>query len=80
MVASYSNHDTGILVPAQQRIPSISGLGILDESPPLEKVLVSHDTGQLAGDSTVRILHDTEVSGEEDVEEALMDLQGLCKL
>ena len=70
---SNSNHNTGILIPAQHRILPTPHLRVFHIRPSPEEVLVGHDAGQAAGDGAVDVLHDAEIGGKEDVEVALMD-------
>jgi hypothetical protein len=70
----HSNHDGGVLVPAQERILSIPRLCVFNISPSLEKVLVRHDASELSSDGTVNCFVDCKVCGEEDIEEPLVHL------
>jgi len=70
----YGDHDTGILVPSQQRVFAVPCLGVFDESPSPEKVLVSHDASQLARDCAIDVFHDGKVGGKENIKETLVDL------
>jgi hypothetical protein len=71
----YSNHDGSVLVPAQERILPIPRLCILNVGPTFEKVLMRHDTSELSGDSAVDCFIHRKVRGEQNIEEALVDLQ-----
>jgi hypothetical protein len=71
----YSNHDRCVLVPAQERILSIPRLCVLNIGPTFEKVLMRHDTSELSSDGTIDCFIDRKVCGEEDIEEALVDLE-----
>jgi hypothetical protein len=70
----YSDHDGGVLIPAQERILSIPRLCVLNIGPSFEKVLMRHDASELSSDGTVDCFVDCKVGGEENVEESLMYL------
>lgn len=74
----HSNHDTSVLVPTQQGILPIPSLRVFNKGPSFEKVLVGHDASQLASDGAVNVFHDSKIGWEQNVKEALVDLEGVC--
>lgn len=70
----YSSQNLGILIPRQQRILSTPRLRISNISPSLHEFLVAADESQFARNGAVQVLDDIEVSREEDVKVALVDL------
>lgn len=67
--------DLRILVPAQQRVLSVSRLCFLHIRPALQELFMRDDAGELAGDGAVHVFHDIEVGRKEDVEIALLNLK-----
>ena len=70
----YSDEHAGVAVVRQQRVLAAPSLRVLDVGPAAHEVAVGHDAGELAGDGAVHGLGDVEVSREEDIEVALVDL------
>ena len=70
----HGDHDTGVLVPAHQRVVPVLCACLSDVRPASHEVLVGIRARELARDGRVHRLHDPEVSGEEDIEVALVDL------
>lgn len=68
------HHDTGILIPAQQRILAVLRLAILHVCPAAHEVLVRPDAAQLARDGPIDSLHGHKVRWEHDIEVALVNL------
>lgn len=71
-------HDTGILIPSQQRVLTTLRLRLFHIRPSLQELLVAQNSGELAGDGLIYLLHDLEVGWEEDVEVALVNLLQLA--
>jgi len=72
------NHETqnkGIS-PAQHRILPTLRRTILHVRPPLQKILMQHHARQFASDGAIDVFDYGKVCGEEDVEIALLDLNG----
>jgi hypothetical protein len=70
----HGDHDTCILVPAQQRIVAILRARLCNIRSACHEILMQICAREATGDCSVHGLHDIEVSGEEDVEVTLMDL------
>lgn len=77
---SHRHQHTGVPIPIQEWVLAIPRLGILDIRPPLDKILVTHDLRQLPRGGPVHILNHVEISREENVEIALVDLFSLEKV
>ena len=60
----HSRHNARIAIPAQQRVLAAPRARLIDKSPALQKVLLAHDAGELAGQHAVHVFHDGEVGGE----------------
>jgi hypothetical protein len=70
-----SDHDTGVLIPAQKRIIPILRTGLCDIRPAGHEILVQICAREATRYSCVHRLHDFKVGGEENVKIALVDLQ-----
>lgn len=70
----HSHQHASILIPAQQRILSTPCFCILNISPAVHELFMTCDLSQLSRDSAVHILDDIEVSREEDIKVALVNL------
>lgn len=70
----YSDHDTSIRIPAQQRVLAIARSRVLYICPSPKVFLVRHCARQFARHGSVHVLHGLKVCREEDVKIALMDL------
>lgn len=74
VMPSYSHHETGILVPVEQRVLSTFRLRILHIRPSIHESLMGLDGRELASNGSVHILHDFKVRWEENVEVSLLYL------
>lgn len=74
----HCGHDTGILVPAQQRTLAAPRCRLLNVCPTAHEFLVARYTRQSACHCAVDVLHDVKIGGKEDVKITLMDLSR-CK-
>ena len=70
------DEDAGVAVVRQQGVLPAARLRVLDVGPALHEVAVGHDARQLARHGAVEGLGDAKVRGEEDVEVALVNLEG----
>ena len=66
--------NASILIPTQQRILPILRLRLFHIRPSPQELLVRQDTREFAGDGSIHHFHNVEISGEEDIEVALMYL------
>ena len=78
LLASYSDKNTGVLIPIQQRILSVLRLRFFHISPPPQKLLVRRNPRELACDCSVHKFHNTEICGKQDVKIPLMYLLSLA--
>lgn len=74
-VCSNSDHDTGVLVPAQQRVVPILRTCFRKVCTAVHELLMQICSCKAPSYSHVHFLHDFEVGGEEDIKVALVDLQ-----
>jgi hypothetical protein len=70
-----SDHDTGVLIPAQERIIPIFRTCLCDIRPASQEILVQVCAREATCYSCVHRFHDFKVGGEENVKIALVDLQ-----
>lgn len=70
---SDSRHQAGVLIPTQQRVLTTQRRGSIDIGPASQERLMLADSGQLSSDSTIHILHQLEVCGEENIKVSLVN-------
>lgn len=70
----YSDHDTSIAIMRKQGILSAASLRIFDVRPLPHKVAMRCHSCEFSSDGTIDGFCDSEISGEEDIEVALVNL------
>jgi hypothetical protein len=77
MSCLHSDHDTCVLVPAQQRVVTILGARLCNICPARHEVLMCVRARETPCNSRVHWLHDLKVSREQDVKVTLVDLAAM---
>jgi hypothetical protein len=70
----HCDHDTSVLVPAQQWIVPVLRAGLGDICSARHEILVQVCAGETSSDCGIHGFHDLEVSREQDVEVTLVNL------